>query len=209
MWRFKSSPPHHIIMKKPLHLIYITGLGDRNVTGQRRAVATWHLWGVEAELFQVNWGDKEAWEPKFKRLLARIDALLADDKQVGLVAVSAGATAAINAFAVRKDEVVGVVCIAGKINRPGAIGQRYRQNNPAFLTSAQDCQQALATLNSGDRQRILSRYGLADEMVSTSDSRLPGARNRYVLSAGHFVTIALQITLGAPGFIRFLKRKTV
>ena len=82
-------------MKKPLHLIYITGLGDHRVGGQRGAVASWRLWGVESELFQVNWGDKELWEPKFKRLLDRIDSLVADDKRVGLVAVSAGATAAI------------------------------------------------------------------------------------------------------------------
>ncbi len=192
-------------MKKPLHLIYITGLGDQRVKGQQRAVATWRLWGVESELFQVYWGDNEPWEPKFKRLLARIDKLVVEDKQVGLVAVSAGATAAINAYAARKDVLAGVVCIAGKINRPEAIGQRYRRDNPAFLTSAQDCQQALDTLGSADRQHILSRYALADEMVSKSDSRLPGARNRYVLSVGHFTTIAIQITLGAPGFIRFLR----
>lgn len=193
-------------MKKPLHLIYITGLGDARVGGQQRAVATWHWYGAEAELFQMNWGDKQAWQPKFERLLARIDALLAADKAVALVAVSAGASAAINAFAARKNLLVGVVCISGKVNRPQAIGSRYRRNSPAFVTSAQDCQQALASLEAPDRRRILSRFAIFDGIVTVADSRIPGARNRFVPTIGHLPTIAVQITIGAPSFIRFLKR---
>jgi hypothetical protein len=193
-------------MKKPLYLIYITGLGDQRAEGQRRAVAGWRLWGVGSELFQVKWADKEAWAPKFKRLLDRIDTLAAEGKDVGLVAVSAGATAAINAFVARQDVLVGIVCIAAKANRPETIGNRIRHKNPAFVTSAQDAQQALASLDASARKRILSRYALADEMVMVADSHIAGAHNRRVLSFGHVITIATQITLGAPGFIRFLKR---
>jgi pimeloyl-ACP methyl ester carboxylesterase len=193
-------------MKQPLHLIYITGLGDSRPAKQRRAINLWHWWGVEAELFQMNWADGTDWPAKFDRLLARIDQLAASGKDVGLVAVSAGASAAMNAFAARKDVLVGVVCIAGKINRPETIGRRYADQNPAFVTSAKNCQQALASLDQADRRRILSRYALIDETVTRADSRVPGAHNRLVPSIGHFITIAMQITLGAPSFIRFLKR---
>jgi pimeloyl-ACP methyl ester carboxylesterase len=194
-------------MKRRLHIIYITGLGDHKAEGQRRAVASWRLWGVEAELFQVKWGDKEPWPPKFQRLLKRIDTLVGQDKQVGLVAVSAGASAAINAYSARKDVVAGVVCIAGKINRPQAIGRRYREDNPAFVTSVEDCQKALESLNSSDRRRILSRFAVFDGIVSLKDSRVPGARNHFVPTIGHIPTIAIQITLGAPSFIHFLKQQ--
>lgn len=194
-------------MKKPLHLIYIPGLGDSNPTNQRRAVATWRWWGVQAELFHMNWADKEPWEPKFTRLLDRIDALDQAGEAIGLVGASAGAAAAINAFAARKDKIVGVVLIAGKVNRPEAIGERYRREDPAFVTAAYDCEKALVTLDAADRRRILSRYALADETVYKPDSRIPGARNRLAPSIEHAFTIATQITLGAPSFIYFLKRR--
>lgn len=188
-----------------LHVIYVPGLGDRKVDGQRAVVRRWRWWGVEPELLQMNWGDKEPWKPKLNRLLSRIDELYADGQAVALVGVSAGASAVINAYAARKDKVVGVVCIAGKINRPEAIDSRYERNNPAFITSVTNCAQALKTLTPEDRRHILSRYGAIDGLVLRKDSIVPGARNRVSFTFGHVPTIALQITLGAPGFLWFLK----
>ncbi|PIZ62904.1 hypothetical protein COY17_01630 [Candidatus Saccharibacteria bacterium CG_4_10_14_0_2_um_filter_52_9] len=192
---------------KKLHLIYIPGLGDDDPGGQHWAVNTWHWWGVESELFQMKWADDVKWEVKFGRLLARIDELIKDDRTVGLVGASAGGSAVINAFAARKDRVVGVVLIAGKVNRPEAIGARYRQNNPSFIESAYAAPLALKTLNAKDRRRILSRYALADETVYKPDSRIPGARNRLSPTIGHAPTIGLQLIIGAPSFIRWLKRQ--
>jgi len=154
----------------------------------------------------MNWGDKEPWQPKFKRLLERIDELHAEGHAVALVGISAGASAAINAFAARKNLIVGVVCIAGKINRPETIHPIHNRKNPAFVTSVHDCQQALKNLGPTDRKRILSRFGIYDELVKPADSRIPGAGNHYAPAAFHAVTIAMQITLGAPSLLRFLKR---
>lgn len=194
-------------MTKPLHVIYIPGLGDRDVGRQRLVVSKWRWWGVEPELFQMNWGDKEPWPPKFQRLLLRIDELHAQHVPVALVGVSAGASAVINAYGARKNQLVGVVCIAGKINRPEAIGKRYYVNNIAFVTSAGECVQALKTLSPSDRRHILSRFALLDERLTMADSRVPGARNRLSPTIGHVLTIAVQITIGAPGFLWFLKRQ--
>jgi hypothetical protein len=194
-------------MKKRLHLIYIPGIGDAPQDGsQAKAVRAWRWWGVESEVFEMNWGDDVPWATKLQSLLERIDELAAAGRPVALVAASAGASAAINAFALRREAVTGVVCIAGKVNRPKAIGQRFRRHNPAFVESVQAAAGSLQKLRPADRQRILSRYALLDTYVTKADSRIPGARNRRVPSIGHFVTIATQITLGAPGFIRFLKR---
>lgn len=203
-WRFKSSLAHQIMT---LHLIYIPGLGDNgDIKGQRWAVARWPRHGVEAEVFQMRWADQEPWEFKFKRLLKRIDELNKEGKRVALVGASAGASAVINTFAARQDKIVGCVLIAGKVNRPRAIGPAYRRDNPAFVTSAYDCEKALASLNTDERKRILSRYALIDETVYKPDSRIPSARNRLSPTVTHFGTIAFQITLGAPSFIRWLKR---
>lgn len=194
-------------MPKKLHVIYVPGLGDKKVDGQQRVVDGWRFWGVEPELFQMNWGDKQPWEPKFKRLLARIDKALKEGKTVGLVGVSAGASAVINAYAARKDQIVGVVCISGKINRPTHIAQRYALNNPALVTSAHNCEQALKTLTKLDRRHILSRFAVFDEIVPQIDSYISGARNRISPTIGHSPTIGLQIIFGAPSFLHFLKRQ--
>jgi hypothetical protein len=194
------------MLKKPLHIIYITGLGDHKANGQKRAVKAWKRFGVESQVFQVKWGDREPWQPKFERLLNTIDEQVSHGKDVSLVGVSAGATAAINAFAARKDVVTSTVLLAGKINKPEAIGGSYRSQNPAFITSAHDAQDALASLDQHDRKRILSRYALADPIVPASHSRIPGAKNRFVPSIGHIPTIATQITLGARGHIKFAKK---
>jgi predicted alpha/beta hydrolase family esterase len=194
-------------MKKPLHIIYVPGLGDHRLMGQQAAVNTWRWWGVEAQLFQMNWADKEAWEPKFKRLIARIDKAADEGKDVALVAASAGAAAAINAYAARKQVTVGVVCIAGKINRPQAIGAGYRQKNPAFVTAAYKCEAALKNLDKADRRRIRTYHSPLDGVVTTQDSVIPGASNRLTPVIWHVFVIAAMISLGAPFFIGFLKRQ--
>jgi pimeloyl-ACP methyl ester carboxylesterase len=194
-------------MTKSLHIIYIPGLGRSDYTGQRRAVQVWQRFGVTAELFPVNWSDQESWDDKFKRLLALVDAAAASS-DVALVAASAGAAAAINAFAARPKVIVGCVLIAGKVNYPEAIGQLVRKENPAFVTSAYDCVKALGAFDGGARRRILSRYGLVDGRVHARDSRVEGARNRRSPTIGHLMTITWQLTVGAPSFIRFLKKQT-
>ncbi|HSW85704.1 MAG TPA: hypothetical protein VLF79_03810 [Candidatus Saccharimonadales bacterium] len=192
--------------KLKLYLIYIPGLGDQKVQGQQRAVRTWQWWGVSSELFVINWTDQETWQSKLNRLTVRVDSLKVEGWQVALVGASAGATAAINAFAMRQKSITGVVCIAGKVNRPDTVHPARFRTNPAFEKAIKDCPAALKKLDSSARQRILSRYGLFDEVVAIVDSRIPGARNRITPTFEHGFTIAEQITIGAPGFIRFLKR---
>lgn len=188
-------------------VIYVPGLGDADPKGQRRLVATWRLWGVRPHLFHMNWADGEAFEPKLERLLKLIDGLHAKGNRVSLVGASAGAGAVINAFAARKDKVDGVVCIAGKINNPDAIGQSYRRKNPAFVESAQQVQFSLDKLDwDTDRPRIQSRYAFLDAIVPKHDSQVSGADNRMVPSIGHAFTIATQLLFGTPSFLRFLKQ---
>lgn len=185
------------------HVIYIPGLGDSKATWQKRAVSLWRLWGVTPHTFQMMWADGEAFDPKFKRLLDLIDES-AQNGKVSLVCSSAGATAAIPAFAARADVVNGVVCIAGKINRPEAIGGGYRRTNPAFVEGAYQVADALNAL--GDRRsRILSIRAAFDEVVSARDSYLPGAENRMAITMGHAITIGTQLTFGAPRFLKRIK----
>jgi alpha-beta hydrolase superfamily lysophospholipase len=194
-------------VKKPLHLIYVPGLGDHKVAGQEMLVRTWRWWGVTAELFQTGWADGEEWNPKFDRLLKQIDKAAASGKAVGLVGASAGATAVINAYHARQKEVIGVVLIAGKINRPHAISGSLIRKNNAFGAAAHSAFLALSELPKNERKHILSRYAVVDPIVPAVDSHIKGARNRVVPSMGHAFTIASQLFFGAPSFIRFLKKQ--
>jgi pimeloyl-ACP methyl ester carboxylesterase len=189
-------------MTRPLRIIYILGLGDYRQLQNVNKVIKW--WGVESEIFRVNWGDGKPWDPKFKKLLKLVDRLSRQGNDVAIVGASAGATAAINAFAARKNKIVGIVLVAGKINRPQTISGRYAKQD--FITSAHRSARALATLSEADRRRVLSRYALLDGVVAKRDSLIPGARNRMAPTIGHGLTIATQFVLGPPGFIRFFKR---
>jgi pimeloyl-ACP methyl ester carboxylesterase len=186
-------------------VIYVPGIGDTKTTFQEIAAKTWRLWGVRPHTFPMRWADKEAFGPKFDRLLAYIDNLLAKGHDVSLVGASAGASVVLNAFAARPD-IHGVVLIAGKVNRAEAIGGWYERNAPAFVESAHQAQHSLASLTEAQRARINSRYGLIDVVVPKKDSVIHGAKNRKVLSIGHVLTITHQLTFGAPLHIRFLKR---
>lgn len=155
----------------------------------------------------MNWADGEAFAPKLERLLTLIDDV-AKKGPVSLVAASAGATAAINAYAARLDVISGLVCICGKINNPEGIAAHYVRDNPAFGESAAQTVAALSNLNLAQRQHILSIRAMFDPVVSAKDSILEGAYNRATWTSGHALTIATQLLFGAPSFIRFLKRQT-
>lgn len=190
-----------------LHVIYIPGLGDSNVSNQIKVVNTWKWWGVEAELFRMNWSDDVKWEIKFNKLLARIDELANSGKKIGLVGASAGAGAVINAMAARQSSIIGAVCICGKINFPEDISSKFFDSNSSFKASAFEAPNSLDKINMEKRKSILSRYAPYDETVRRRDSVIEGARNRTILTVGHFITIALHLLFGAPSFLRFLKKQ--
>lgn len=124
---------------------------------------------------------------------------------VSLVCASAGATAAINAYAARP-QITAVVSISGKINHPSAVGEGYKRKNPAFWESMQQTPASLDKLNAKQRGRILSIRAVADPIVPARDSIVQGAQNQVVPTIGHITTIATQLLFGAPYFLRFIKR---
>lgn len=194
----------HTDMKR-VYVLYVPGLGDEHVALQAKAINLWRWFGVKPDIVLMHWGDAEPWNAKLDRILARIDAAYADDYAVALVGASAGASAVITAYAARQTEVVGCVLIAGKVNRPEAIGEHYRKTAPRFVEAAYGVPDALASLPADTLKNISSRYAIFDNVVSRADSHISGARNTMLWTVGHAATIALQLTFGAPFFLHFLK----
>lgn len=197
-------------MNKKLHVIYLPGVGDSDPVFQRRAVKTWKWWGVEAELLQVDWASEEPWSSKFKKITDRIDELTSAGKSVALVGASAGGSALISAYAARKNDIVGAVIICGKLKNATDIGSKYRNANPALVDAVTASDKASSSLNPTDRAKILTRRAFFDEVVTThDDSIIEGARNRISPTLGHAITIAIQLVLGAPSIVRFLKKQNI
>lgn len=189
-----------------VNVIYIPGLGDNKITFQRLAVRTWRLWGVRPHVFHMKWEDDELYDVKFERLLDFI-AKLRISGPIAIVAASAGATVAINAYASRPDDICSVVLIAGKVNNPNSIGEGYRRRAPAFWASAQQTTNSLGMLSANQRSNILSLRAMVDMIVPAKDSTVTGAQNKVVWTSGHAFTIAWQLVFGAPRYLRFIKQK--
>jgi pimeloyl-ACP methyl ester carboxylesterase len=188
-------------------VIYIPGIGDDIKKLQSTLIKKWRLYGVQPLVHEMPWMDQEPFASKLERLVALIKELHGQDRIVSLVGASAGAGAAINAFAQRSGKVNGIVCIAGKVNNPESIGDGYRQRSPSFIESANQVQFSLDILDEGNyRSRIMSRYALFDPIIPREDSIVLGGVNITVPTFGHSVTIAEQLLLGAPNYLRWLKQ---
>lgn len=157
----------------------------------------------------MRWSSPESWEQKRTRLLALVDDQIATYGMVSIVAASAGSAAALWVFGQRKQHIAGCVVIAGKIVRANTIGPDYSDKNAALIDAVKDSERAVATLPAPDLLRVQSRYALFDGVVARADSKVPGMQNHVVFSFGHVVTIASQLLLGAPFFLRFLRKQAV
>lgn len=193
-------------MSKKYYVIYIPGLGDRKVKGQQKAVNVWRRHrGITPYIFQMRWDDGEAFQPKLDRLLSRIDQANVDGYEVSLVAASAGASAALNAYSQRRDVIHGVVCICGQILGPNHISAYTYKTNPAFKESMQMLPDSLEALGSDDRRRILSLHPIKDLLVPVEDTYLAGAVLRRMPTSGHAFSIGYALTVGSSKIMRFLR----
>ena len=154
----------------------------------------------------MRWNVNEPFETKLGRLLTRIDGLHTKGYRVSLVGVSAGASAVVNAFALRTDVVHRVVCICGKLQHPETIRTNTYQRNPGFKESMERLPESLAGVSETERQRILSIRPLADRSVPPEDTIISGAEAVTIPTQGHVLSIAMGITLFSPLVINFTRR---
>lgn len=195
-------------MNKNVAIIFIPGLGDANPKWQARAVKLWHIYGYKSQLIAMNWNDKLPWSEKQKKLLDKIDELSNQNYKIVLVGASAGSTAVINAYAIRKSNILGVITIAAKINRPETLGDRYYTENPSFIQSISKAQQSLSELTSNDKNIILCIYSLRDGLVSMQDSIIEGANTYKTWVPYHPLVIGYYLTFGFGRIHRFIKSRS-
>ncbi len=189
-------------------VIYIPGLGDHAEGGaQAKVLRLWRIYGLGAVYVPMHWSDKNPYAGKYDNVLKEIDKQLAQGNRVSLIGVSAGASAAINAYAARQESIHKVVCVCGKLRNVQTISQTYYAKNPAFEESVKKLSASLSQLNGQKRNKILSLRPFADEIVPVGDTLIEGAHSGRLFSAGHALSIAFALTLGSGRISRFIKRK--
>jgi hypothetical protein len=193
-------------MRKQHHVIYVPGILD-DVYHQRLAVKTWRLYGVRGHLHVMPWLGDEAYKPKLQRLLDEIDSYRAKGHRVSLFGVSAAASAVINAYMERKDDITGVVYAVAKIQAPETVSNKIYAKNPAFKTSIYELQDNLKKLTQADKAKMHSFYSPADGYVPHAATVIPGVRETRLPALRHGWAITYCLTLGARKILAPMKEQ--
>lgn len=157
---------------------------------------------------KIGWADNEPFEQKLKRITKFIDSFDIKENRLSIIGVSAGGSAAINAYLERKDKIAKVVFICGKLKGSSSIGQNYYRRNPAFKGSLILAEDNIKKLNSKDKSKMLSLRGLYDNIVPARDSRISGVAEGTMLAFGHILSIFAGLTAYTPRIAKFVREDT-
>lgn len=195
-------------MRQSHRVIYLPGLGDPRSKEEGVLRRLWHLYGIEVSYHPLYWSDNRSFDVKLKEVESEIDVLVEKGDPVSLVGASAGASAALNAFASRHEKLNALVCICGKINNPQSVMEYTFSHNPSFRDSLSLIPHSLEQLDGPLRSRILSLHPLYDGVVPIADTFVEGALNKTMPSVGHAISIAYADIFASATIARFLKITT-
>jgi pimeloyl-ACP methyl ester carboxylesterase len=153
----------------------------------------------------MPWAGSGAFEPKLSRLVSRIDTYRQQGHEVSLVGASAGASAVLNAYVQRKDDIQGVVYICGKINRPDTVSNGTYRHNPAFKTSLSKLQDTVGQLSAQDKRKLHSFYSPVDTTVPHADTIIESVPEQKLPALGHMWAILYALSFGSGKLLRSLE----
>lgn len=190
---------------KQHHVIYVPGILDDIYHAQSLTVKTWRLYGVHGHCHPIPWAGEQKWEPKFKKLLDKIDRYKAAGHDVSLIGASAGASAVLNAYAERPDSIKSLIYICAKINAPETVSKKTYDENPAFKTSLELLQKNLKKLGPKDKAKMMSFYSPADNVVPYLATVIKGVEEKKLPPFRHGRAIMYSLSFGARDLMGFLK----
>lgn len=187
------------------YVIYVPGIKDDLFYVQTLLLQAWRLRGVRPVMFTMPWFGNGAFEPKLSRLVSKIDTYHKQGHKVSLVGTSAGASAVLNAYALRKDDILRVVYICGKINQPNTVSDRTYARNLAFKTSLLQLQNVLSKLDDKDKRKLSSFYSPADITVPHVDTVIEGVAEQRLPALTHMWAILYILSIGSGRLLHLLK----
>lgn len=189
-------------------VIYLPGIGDHRPWFQDKLIWLWRLFGLEANFHAVGWANDEAWSSKLEKIISQIDEYAEDGRTVALVGVSAGGSAALNAYVARRHKISAVVFIAGKVKGTVNINPSYFKDNPAFKDSLFSSDAAFSKLTTDDKRRMLYIYTNHDRTVRPEYNRLPGVAEKRILAFSHISAFYLTIIFHPVAISRFIRSRS-
>jgi len=184
-------------MKQQHHVIFVPGILDDIYHAQSALIESWRLHGVHGHCHEVPWAGPEAWEPKFQRLLDKIDKYKKQGHLVSLIGASAGASAVLNAYVERRNDITGLVYICAKINAPETVEEKTYRENPAFKTSLYALQDNLKELTPEDKAKMHSFYSPGDTRVPYEATVITGVEEIRLPALRHGRAILYGLSVGA------------
>ncbi|NTV24180.1 MAG: hypothetical protein HGA85_07490 [Nanoarchaeota archaeon] len=187
-------------------LILVPGLSDETRLFEFAADHFFRKRGIKTMVHAFGWKDKSTgFEAKLESLLAAIDAF-AGKENIALAGSSAGASASFNAYYLRKNKVVKLINICGRLSRAGSPSLEWAaRDSLSFFDSVISCEKGLARLTAEDRKKILTMRPLYDEIVPSFSVPVGGARNIRIISIEHMLSGALSLTLYSGIISGFIK----
>lgn len=192
------------VMSLPIHILYISGFGNRYELLRLRILKRWHYRDVTVELVPMRWTGKESFEQKIARIDRAIDRAVG--KRIVIIGESAGGSMAVHMYARRPDDFYKVMGLCGKASHPETVGERYFERSPAFRTSMERLNDSIAQLSNKQKREFVSIHPLYDPVVLIPQTLLSGCRQVRFLSFGHLFSIFLALTIFSPLVVRTAKR---
>jgi pimeloyl-ACP methyl ester carboxylesterase len=198
-------------MNKEHHLIYIPGLHDSNRFNKffhQLATRRWQSKGFYPHIYYPNWEDDRDFKEILKEITTIIDTLVAKEHIVSLIGQSAGGSAALNAFCIRKDVVNGVVNITGRLKAGKHVTPSL---DKAAKTSSTFKESILLLehvheplLTEAERKKIMTIRPLLDQTVPTVTVAVQGAQNKIVPIIEHSLAGGIISIFWTNQWMRFL-----
>jgi pimeloyl-ACP methyl ester carboxylesterase len=198
-------------MRKEHSVVFVPGLGDY-VRLFEHLTRDWaDHYGLNPVIHRIGWRDKEIdFQPKLQRLVKLIDELSNSGDTVSLVGVSAGASAVLNVFAERKEQVNKVVSVCDRLRTGHEKGFRSYEarfaHSRAFESSVEFFGRNEYKLRVEDRQKIMTvRAKFGDESVPARTSVLEGSYDKQIPLMFHMPSIIAALTVYSKPITIFLK----
>ena len=193
------------------NIIFVGGLNPGDDRRLEWVAERWNRkYGIECFVFNMDWYSKcsPSFDYNMRKLVAKVDEL-SQKGPVSLVGLSAGASAVLNAFVDRREEIEHVVLICGRIKRGNMRGIRSFRNrtasSAAFAISILEAEDNLSALTDDDKQKILTVVaGLGDELVPYDTATINGVKIVRTPTFGHVISIICSLTFFSKPVIDFI-----
>lgn len=155
-------------------------------------------------------GIEQDLELKLERILAVIDTHNADGYMVSLLGTSAGGSAAINAYAMRKNKIHTAINVCGRLRKGKGASPtlaQASQDSKSFYDSVMRCQHNLDKLTRDDSAKILTLRPLFDEVVPRTTVSVREGTNILLPAIGHVLSISIAMTVFSKIIVDFVLKE--